>query len=85
MPQDNETNSNKRATYNVIISYTTREKVIMTLLGFNKEQVRREILETYKHIPDLVVETIDLIDGEETNTDNVVEFTAKEEDQKHES
>ena len=67
-----EDTENNKATFNVIIAYKQPTKAVVTWYGFNKDQVREEILEHFDHIPDLNIETIDMVEGMEHNTDNIV-------------
>ena len=70
---DTDNNDNKRAVFNVIISYPEFTKAIVTMAGFNRTTVIEEVKKQFDHIPDLVIETVDLIEGKEANTDNVIE------------
>ena len=65
-------NENNKATFNVVIAYKQPTKAVVTWYGFNKDQVREEVLEHFDHIPDLKIETIDMVEGIEYNTDNIV-------------
>lgn len=73
-----ENTDNPKATFNVVIAYSQPTKAVVTWMGFNKEQVREEVLEHFDHIDDVVIETIDMLEGTEHNTDNVVTFKPKE-------
>jgi len=75
---DNNNENNGRALYNIIIAYPEYTKAIVTMPGFNKEHIKEEVLKQFAHIKDLKIETIDLIDGEESDTNNVVQFEPKE-------
>jgi len=75
---DTNNNDNKRAVFNIIISYPEQTKAIVTMAGFNRTTVIEEVKKQFDHIPDLVIETVDLIEGEEANTDNVVDFKPKD-------
>ncbi len=79
-----ENTENNRATFNVVISYHQPTKAVVTWQGFNKDTVREEITEHFSHIPDLVIETIDMVEGMESNVDNIVEFKPKEIEQESE-
>lgn len=78
MTEDTNNNNNK-AIFNVVIAYCQPTKAVVTWHGFNKEQVREEVHEYFDHIDGLVIETIDLVEGTEYITDNVITFKPKEE------
>ena len=77
-------NNEHQAVFNVIISYPELQKAILTKPGYNKEQVREEVLEQFSHIEGLNIETIDLIDGEEVGMDNVVIFPSPKKQEEEE-
>lgn len=78
MTEDNDSKNSSKAIFNVVIAYSQPTKAVVTWHGFNKEQVREEVTEHFDHIDGLVIETIDLVEGAEATTDNVVQFKPKE-------
>ena len=61
-------NENASAGFKIVISYLEPVAQVFHIYGNNKAQVEEVAKDTFSHLPNMAIESIELVEGEETDT-----------------